>query len=223
MNIQTQFTTFALLCALPISYTFAAQPAADSLQAKLAAIDAMSDHEMLCKVVPLPLNAAEQVLVYSKQILQENNSQSAMVLAKQQAKSRRLSFKYWATLNEIALCDDHTRKQSLQSQLDNFNAQIYANKKEEQKATNSLSVNQMIPVDAFNYMVRRFNVFHDHATFLLAQKEKLEQEKKQLQQREQALLAENKNLRALEDGQQIEGMPNVPGGPKIEKKRRGSF
>ena len=40
MNIHAQLKTFALLCALPLSNSFAAQPAlASSLQAKLAAIE----------------------------------------------------------------------------------------------------------------------------------------------------------------------------------------
>ena len=222
MNINTQFKTFALLCALPLSNTFAAQhAAAEPLQAKLAAIDAMSDHEMLCKVFPYSLDFVQQELAHAKQRLQEDNSPAAMVLAKIQAKTHRSARTYWAISNELTSCNDHARKQFLQSQLDNHNAQFTANVKEAQKAANALVVNQ--PVAAYNYAVSRMSVFHRHAALLLAQKEKLEKEKAQWQQEKHALITRLKGYELLEDGQQIEGMPNVPGGPKMVHKRRGSF
>jgi len=241
MNIHTQITTLALLCALPVSNSFAAKPAPAprSLEAKLAAIDAMPDHEILSSVMPSSQEDSEQCLVDAKNDLKQDPFLAANQLPKKEAKGNRLVHKYWAALNELESCNDHDQKQYLQAQCDGFKAQCAAALKEAQETTNSLCVNQTMPGDAYNYQTRRSNISQFHASLLLAQKEKLQQEKAQLQQKEiqwqtkesqwqqekQSLLAQLRGYQLLEDGQQIEGMPHAPGGVpfKKEHKRRGSF
>jgi len=236
MNIHIQITTLALLCALPLSNSFAAQP--NSLEAKLAAIDAMPDHEMLSMVMPRSQENAEQLLMDEKNELKQDPF-AANQLPRKEAKIDRLMRKYWATRKELELCNDNAQKQYLQAQRDGFDAQHHAARKEAQEAASSLIVNQTMPLAAYNYQISKLNVFELQASLLLAQKEKLQQkeislqqektqlqqEKDQLQQREQSLLAQLKGYQLLEDGLQIEGMPHAPGGVpfKKEHKRRGSF
>jgi len=223
MNIHTQFKTLALLCALPLSNSFAAQP--NSLYAKIAAIDAMPDHEILSIVMPRTHENAEQCLVDCKNDLKQDPFLNANQMPKKHAKVKRLVHKYWVTNKELELCNDNAQKQYLQAQRDGFDAQFAAAKKEEQETLNSLIVNQTMPLATYNYLTRRFNVFQCHASLLLAQKEKLQKEQSQLQQEKQSLLGQLKGYQLLEDGQQIEGMPHAPGGVpfKKEHKRRGSF
>jgi len=247
MNIHTQITTLALLCALPLSNSFAAQPAQpNSLEAKLAAIDALPDHEILSMVVPRSQELAEQWLMNKKDELKQDPFPAASQVPKKETKACRLAHKYWVTRKELESCNDHAQKQYLQAQRDGFGAQLVAASKEAQEAQDSLIVNQTMPISAYNYQIRRSTVYHFHASLLLAQKEKLQQkemqwqqekeklqqekdqwqqEKDQLQQREQSLLAQLKGYQLFEDGQQIEGMPHAPGGVpfKKEHKRRGSF
>jgi len=230
MNIHTQLKTLALLCALPLSNSFAAQAAQaavhlNSLEAKLAAIDAMPDHEILSMVAPRSQENAEQLLVNWKDELKQDPLIAASQLAKRDAKVYRIVHKYWATHKELELCDDNAQKQYLKAQRDGFNAQCNAANKEMQVAAYSLSVNQTMPIAAYNYQVTRLSVYQLHAALLLAKNEKLQQKEIQLQQKEQSLLAQLRGYQLFEDGQQIEGMPHAPGGVpfKKEHKRRGSF
>jgi len=241
MNIHTKFKTLALLCALPLSNTFAAQEAVppNSLEAKLAAIDAMPDHQILSSVWPRSQERAEQLLMDEKNTFKHDSFLATSQSAKKEAKVHRLVHKYWATHKEFESCNDQAKKQYLQAQRDGFDAQCSAALKEVQETANSLIVNQTMPVAAYNYQVRRLNVYCSHALLLLAKNEKIQQEKDQLQQKEmqwqqekvqlqqekQSLLAQLRGYQLLEDGQQIEGMPHAPGGVpfKKEHKRRGSF
>jgi len=238
MNIHTQIKTLALLCALPLSNSFAAQaaPGPNSLEAKLAAIDAMSDHEILSSIVPRSQENAEYWLVDSKNYLKQDPFLATSQLPKKEAKAQRLVHKYLATDKEFESCNDHAQKQYLKAQRDGFNAQCVAANKEIQEAGNSIIVNQTMPIAAYSYQVRKLSVYQSHASLLLAQKEKIQQEKEKLQQekdqlqiqwqqREQSLLAQMRGYQLFEDGLQIEGMPHAPGGVpfKKEHKRRGSF
>jgi len=237
MNIHAQITIIALLCALPLSNSFGAQPAQPhSLEAKLAAINAMPDHEILSMVMPRFQENAEQWLMHEKNDLKQDPFFAKSQLVKKNVKEYRLEHKYWATRKELELCNDYAQKQYLKAQRDGFIAQLGAAMEETQEATNSLGVNKTMPGDAYNYQTRRSNISQFHASLLLAQKEKLQQkemlwqeEKAQLQiqsqQREQSLLAQLRGYQLFEDGQQIEGMPHAPGGVpfKKEHKRRGSF
>ena len=154
---------------------------------------------------------------------QDSNDPAVVSLAKKDAQKMRSTCKYLATEKEHASCNDHVVRQQLQQQRETFIVQFDANKKEEQKVVNSLVVNQTMPLSAYIYMARRFNVFSGHASILLAQNENLEQDKAQLQQEKQSLLVQLQEYKLLVDGEQIEGMPNVPGGIKPKHKRRGSF
>jgi len=234
MNIHTQLKTFALLCALPSSNSFAAQEAVqpNSLEAKLAAIDAMPDHEILSVVMPKSQELAEQWLMDVKNDLKQDPFLAVNQFPKKQAKAHRLAHKYCATRNELESCHNNAQKQYLQAQCDGFEAQCAAALKEVQETTNSLIVKQTIPLAAYNYQVIRSSMYELQASLLLAKNERLQQkeiqwqqEKDQLQQREQSLLAQLKGYQLLEDGLQIEGMPHAPGGVpfKKEHKRRGSF
>jgi len=241
MNIHTQLKILALLCALPLSNSFAAKPAPppNSLEAKLAAIDAMSDHEIVSMVMPSSQENTEQLLMDAKNDLKQDPFLAANQLPKKDAKVHRLAHKYWITHKEFESCNNNAQKQYLQAQRDGFNAQCDAAHKEVQEASSVLSVNQAMLMDAYNYQIRSSNVYQLHASLLLAKNEKLQQEKDQLQQkeaqlqqdkaqsqqREQLLLAQLRGYQLLEDGQQIEGMPHAPGGVpfKKEHKRRGSF
>jgi len=232
MNIHTQITTLALLCALPLSHSFAAQPAQpNSLEAKLAAIDAMPDHEMLGSVMPISQESAEYRLMDAKDELKQDHF-AANQLPKKDVKVQRLSHKYWTARNELESCNNNAQKQYLQAQSGGFNAQCGAACKEAQETASTLCVNETMPLAAYNYQVRRSSVYQLHAALLLAKNEKIQQEKDQLQQKEmlwqqneQSLLAQLKGYQLLEDGLQIEGMPHAPGGVpfKKEHKRRGSF
>jgi len=219
MNIHTQLKTFALLCALPLSNSFAAKPAPppNSLEAKLAVIDAMSDHEILGSVIPRFQENAEQWLVDAKTNLKHDPFFAANQLPKKEVKVYRLEHKYWTTNKELELCNDNAQKQYLRAQRDGFYAQYDAVQQEEQEAASSLIVNQAMPAAAYNYQVRRLGVYQLHASLLLAQKEKLQQEndqlqqkemlwqakEAQLQQREQSLLAQLQEYKKLGNGQRI--------------------
>jgi len=220
MNIHTQIKTLALLCALPLSSSFAAQPA-DPLQAKLAAIDAMSDHEVLSAVASHSQEIAERCLVNAKNELKQDPFLASKV-SKKEAKAERLSHKDWATRKEFELCDDNNRKQYLQAHRDSFANQFDAAQQEAQEAGDSLAGNQLD--SAYNYQVRRLNVYQHHATLLLAKNEKLQQkeiqwqhekvqlqqDKAQLQQEKQSLLAQLQECKKLVNDQPIQDMPDAP-------------
>jgi hypothetical protein len=218
------FKALTLLCTILLSsLSFAAAPAPQarpSLEDQLAIIDAMDDAEIVCKVVPTSQDYAEQLLAHDKRIFQEQNSSYAKEFTKQEAQHFRLNHQWWALVKEIDGCGDNARRNHLQAKQREITAKHAVSVAEMQKYADSLRSGNMVTLEAFNYQVNKLNVFQSHAALLLAQKET---EKKQLQQREQALLTENKNLRNFNDGPQIEGVPNVPGGPKQVIKRRGSF
>jgi hypothetical protein len=235
------FKTLTLLCTISLSsLSFAAAPAPQarpSLEDQLAILEAMEDTEIVCKVLPQSQDDAEQSLADVKRIFQDQNSACVKDLRKHQAQYIRLTHQWWAINKEIEGCGDHARRNRLQAQQRELEAKYVVSSAESQKYADSLIWGNMVPLDAYNYKARQSNVFRRHASFLLAQKEKAEKEKIQLQQRdiqwlqkeaqsqirEQALLAQLKGYQRLEDGPQIEGVPNVPGGPKQVIKRRGSF
>jgi hypothetical protein len=234
MNTHTLFKTLTLLCTISLSsLSFAAAPAPQarpSLEDQLAILEAMEDTEIVCKVLPQSQDDAEQSLADVKRIFQDQNSACVKDLRKHQAQYIRLTHQWWAINKEIEGCGDHERRNHLQAQQDEISAKYAISDAESQKYADSLRSGNMVPLDAYNYQIQQSNVFRSHASLMLAQKEKAEKEKMQFQQekaqsqiREQALLAENQNLRNFNDGPQMEGVPNVPGGPKQVIKRRGSF
>jgi len=246
MNIYTQFKIFALLCALPLSSTFAAKPAQshekceqttapNSLEDKLAAIDAMSDHDILCAVLPAPLEYCQRLLVKNMKIFKDcSAAPQTNVLATSEAKKVRLLHKNHVTYNEFEACLDNERKQQLQQQCSSFDVQYNAAKNEVQRVANSFNVNNTIPIPLYNYVIARLDVYSTQASLFRAQKEEeksqwqtektqLLKRETQLQQEKTQLLAQLQGYKLLKDGPQIEGVPNVPGGIKQKPKRRGSF
>jgi len=236
MNIHTQLKILALLCAFPLSNSFGAQPAQpNSLEAKLAAIDVLSDYEILSSVAPVSQEDAEQWLMNSKNDLKQEPFLAANQLPKKHAKTYRLAHKYWATHKELESCNNNDQKQYLQARRDGFDAQYNASFKEVQETTNSLIVSQTMPLAAYNYQVRRSSVYQLHASLLLAKNEKLQQKESllqqekdqllsqcqqkeiqwqakeaQLQQREQSLLAQLQEYKKQVNGQRIQDMADAP-------------
>jgi hypothetical protein len=221
------FKALTLLCTILLSsLSFAAAPAPQarpSLEDQLAILEAMDDAEIVCRVMPASQDQAEQKLAINKRTFQEQDNACAKGLTKHQAKYMRLSHQWWALEKEIDGCGDNARRNHLQAKQREITAKHAVSVAESQKYADSLNSGNMILLDAYNYKVYQSCVFQSHASFLLAQKEKAEKEKIQLQQEKQALLAQLKGYQRLEDGPQIEGVPNVPGGPKQVIKRRGSF
>jgi len=206
MNIHTQIKTLALLCTLPLSNSFASQALSaeasakeevkpHSLEAKLAAIDAIPDHEMLSMVVPVSQERAEQWLMEAKNELKQDPFFAANQLPKKHAKTYRLAHKYWATHNELELCNDN---QYLKAQRDGFGAQCNVAGEESQETASALRVNQTMPLSAYNYQLKKSNVYQFHASLLLAKNEKLQQKEslwlqKEMQwQRKESLLQQEK-------------------------------
>jgi len=225
MNIHSSFKNFIVLCALSLSYAFAAQPAQPpvpaSLQAPFAAIE--TDDDILIKVYPCDQSTAERGLERTKQEFRRcSGDQTIVSLVSAHKNALRAGHKYCVAEKEMQSCNDPVVRQQLQSCLDYLDLQRYAVYNNGQKDVDFLTKDGRMLVSAYNYRTAQVGVLRFQASILLVQKEKAEA---QWQQEKQTLQAQLRGYQLLVDGRQIEGMPNVPGGPAAVKPklvRRGS-
>jgi len=228
-------TLLSVLSCASVAFPSAlpAQQAADSFEAKLAAIDAMADVDILCESLPLSRDEAEQCLVERKASLADNKQQLSNFFD-DEVQKYRVSHKYWTACREIEACNNDERKQQLINKKQQFDARVQDINGLLRKETDTLlNEGGNSAFAAYNYRVRQVRAFANQLRLERikneeAEKEKarLQQEKLQSQQEIQALKVQNRNLQAFIDGPQREGVPNVPGGPQlqegIQKKKRSS-
>jgi len=167
------------------------QQAADSFEAKLAAIDAMADVDILCEPIPLSRDKTEQDLVHTKVYL-ANLKQQVPKFFGADVQWRRLAHKYWTTCKEIETCNNHGRKQQLSVKKQQFD--------ERRQDANGLMIKEVnallheggnSAVYAYNYRINQMSAL---ANQLLLERIDAEKEKARLQQENQALKAQLRGL-----------------------------
>jgi len=229
MHIHTKLILFAFLSALPLSNSFGsapAQPASPSLEEQLAVIDAMPDEDILCTpAANLNENVAKKIFEKYKTKLRtiHLNNPELQQLAMADLVTDRVMQKVHLLHQKLSSCNDPIHKQQLKNQYDAYYSERLKTLDEANKIFQSCRISDRTPKFIITYQIDRARAMSAKGSIWQAQKEKLEREKKQWQQEKQVLLAQNKNLQDFIDGRQVEGLPNVPGGVKQKKERRGSI
>jgi len=195
--------------------------AAHSSEEKMAVIRAAPNDEVALSLLRSSKQFLRSQMEKNKGRYVSDDSKVAQLHRECDALTMRLAHERNVMLEEVASCHDSWSKYELQKR-------ISQNDRDLSEYWKKFSAERKILAEqnpdtwrlSCNMEILRGNYYHDIASYIFLQHK---EEKAAWQKRERELQAQLSGYDILENGRQIEGMPNVPGGiqpqPKSEKKK----
>jgi len=180
------------LCAVSLCHTIlwhettlastdAAQRAiAATTTIKIKETKTMYSRNLLCMIMPTCLDEAKQDLAQAQERFKKSKFQKAKPILRSETKKQYWGQAYWATYYRLKSCTDQAERVTLGKHLTYSLGQIMKTSAASDEALTSLTSDDRVPRDAYEFMSQRCDIADKQASLLLAQNEQLQQQIAQL-------------------------------------------